>query len=414
VKEVGTKLPDTLPGGEPWPRISIVTPSFNQGRYIEQTILSVLHQDYPNVEHIVIDGGSSDETLSLLDQYRDLLAYAVSEKDQGQSHAINKGMSRATGEIVTWLNSDDMLAPGALAAMALAFHTSGADMVAGICQLYSDGNLVHQHLTACSDGPLPLHDLLDLDDGWNAGQFFYQPEVMFKRSLWLKAGGYVDETLFFNIDYELWVRFAENDAHLHVIGRPIAWFRVHPEQKTANPTSFQAELAAVRDAYLRKRGLTVQSKPAAAGSRHRLRIVLLNDHGFEYGAGIAHARLAAALAGAGHQVFPLALSKGPLQSNELPEYTNQEVLDNVAACTPDLVILGNVHSGKPDPGMLLLVGERFQTFCVLHDFWMITGRCGYPMGCTKYLQGCDATCPTSSQYPQLDPSQIGGAWETKR
>src|SRR5215831_8727039 len=197
-------LPKTLPGAVPWPKISIVTPSFNQGRYLEETILSVLNQRYPNVEHIVIDGGSSDETPRILDRYRDRLTFAVSEPDNGQSHAINKGMAKATGDLLTWLNSDDMLAPGALAAAALAFHTSGAEMIAGVCQLFSNGKLVGQHLTSCENGLLPLNDLLDLDGGWNAGQFFYQAEVMFKRSLFDQASGYVNEQLFYSMDYELW------------------------------------------------------------------------------------------------------------------------------------------------------------------------------------------------------------------
>ncbi len=150
---LATPLPATLPGGKPWPKISVVTASYNQGRYIEETILSVANQKYPNVEHIIIDGGSTDETVSILERHRHRLAYCVSEKDRGQSHAITKGMAVATGDIVTWLNSDDMFAPGALAAAAMAFHTSGADMVAGICQLHRDGVICAQHLTSCADGP---------------------------------------------------------------------------------------------------------------------------------------------------------------------------------------------------------------------------------------------------------------------
>src|SRR5437868_2040569 len=92
-------LPQTLPHGKPWPRISIVTPSFQQGEFIEETILSILNQEYPDVEHIIIDGGSKDATVAVLDRYRYHVAYVVSEADRGQSHAINKGMAHATGEI---------------------------------------------------------------------------------------------------------------------------------------------------------------------------------------------------------------------------------------------------------------------------------------------------------------------------
>jgi glycosyltransferase involved in cell wall biosynthesis len=104
-----------------YPKISIVTPSFNQGRFIEKTILSVIEQDYPNLEYIIIDGGSTDESVEVIKKYDQHLAYWVSEPDRGQSHAINKGFERATGEIFGWLNSDDWYHPGALKAVAEAF-----------------------------------------------------------------------------------------------------------------------------------------------------------------------------------------------------------------------------------------------------------------------------------------------------
>lgn len=414
VRPSADELPATLPGGAEWPKISIVTPSFNQGQYIEQTILSVMNQGYPKVEHIVIDGGSTDATLGILEKYRGALAYVVSERDKGQSHAINKGMGRATGEIVTWLNSDDMLAPGALSAMALAFHTSNADMVAGICRVYADGVLEDQHLTSCPNGPLPLEDLLDLDGCWNQGQFFYQPEVMFKRSLWDRAGGRVDEDLYYSMDYELWLRFAEAGARLHVIGRPIAWFRRHADQKTHVAARFQKELAQFRTAYLQRTRRELQPKSKPASSRRRLRIVALNDHGFKYGAGIAHKRLAQALASAGHELFPICLGTDPVQEREDRTYSNFDVLESVRAARPDLVVVGNIHSARPDLELLQLLADRFPTAFVLHDFWLITGRCGYPSDCTKFYGGCDEKCPTPNEYPQLRASEIAGAWKTKQ
>ena len=159
-------LPPALPSGKPWPKISIVTASYNQGKYIEDTVLSVLLQNYPNTEHIVIDAVSTDNTSEVLERYKDRLAKVVIEPDNGQSNAINKGMRLATGDILTWLNSDDMLAPGALAAVAMAFDRSQADIVAGLCDLYKDGIHVMSHLTSCPNGPLDVKQVLETAHYW--------------------------------------------------------------------------------------------------------------------------------------------------------------------------------------------------------------------------------------------------------
>uniref|UniRef100_Q02BE6 Glycosyl transferase, family 2 n=1 Tax=Solibacter usitatus (strain Ellin6076) TaxID=234267 RepID=Q02BE6_SOLUE len=408
------ELPLTLPGGKAWPKISVITPSFNQGKYIEQTILSVLHQGYPNVEHIIVDGASTDGTSQVLDRYRDKVALITSEPDRGQSDAINKGMARASGQILTWINSDDMLAPGALAAMAMAFETSGADMVAGICQLYRDGRLVNQHLTSCPDGPLNLNDLLDLDDCWNEGQFFHQPEVMFTQELWVRSGGHVKETLHYSMDYEMWLRFAKAGANLHVIGRPIAWFRVHDEQKTYLPSNFLPELVACRDAFAKEHRIALRPSLNVLAKPSKLRITLLNDHGGFYGAGIAHVRLGRALARAGHDVNLVSILDNPNSGAEFGDYTTQSVVNRVGASNPDLVIVGNLHNAKVDPMLLHLLSERYLTLVVLHDFWTLTGRCGYTGDCEKYLTGCDATCPTPDEYPALAPAEIAESWSKKR
>lgn len=405
------RLPESLPDGRPWPKISIVTPSFNQGRFLEDTILSVLESGYPNVEHIVVDGGSTDETGDVLARYRDRLAYAVSEKDEGQADAINKGMVRATGQILTWLNSDDTLAPGALHAAALAFHTSNADLVAGVCQLFRDGVLVDQHLTSAPDGPLPLDDLLDLDACWNAGEFFYQPEVLFTRRIWEKAGGHVDKAAHFSMDYELWLRFAEAGARLHVIGRPIARFRMHEGQKTHDPSGFKAELPTVRDAFLAWTGRT--REPRENRPKSKLRAVFFNDMGFRYGAGLAHGRLAASMASAGHDVVPIAAAPGSSATN-VPLVETAKILETIGAQEPDLVVLGNLHGASLDGGLVGLIAERWPTAAVMHDLWMVTGRCAYSGTCELYRTGCDDRCPTPGEYPALAPQLIRGAFTQKR
>ncbi len=400
------KLPGTLPDGKPWPKISIITPSYNQGRFIEETILSVLDQGYPNIEYIIIDGGSNDSTVGVLNRYKSQLAYVVSEADRGQSHAINKGFAMASGEIVTWLNSDDCFVPGALAAVALAFSTSSADMVSGICEVYKNDVLINRHMTACADGPLPLLDILDLDNGWNAGQFFYQPEVFFSKALWDKAGGRVREDLYYSMDYELWLRFAHCGANIHVIGRPLARFRVHSNQKTADPSRFKAELIVVRDQFAADVGIKLDnSKRPAVNFSKSLKVAMINDHGGEFGAGIAHARIASGFDMAGHEV-KLFILKG---------YTNQlKIVSDIEKYKPDIVIFGNIHGASPESlGFVRKITKNFPTYWVLHDFWLLTGRCTYPGECGKYLSGCDASCETYKEYPMLKPNKIAEAWKDK-
>lgn len=122
--EESLPLPETMADGKPWPRISIVTPSYNQGRFLEETLRSVLLQGYPDLEYIVIDGGSTDESGEIIRKYEAWLTYWVSERDQGQSDAINKGWRRCTGDIIVWLNSDDGYAPNALCEVARAFQAN--------------------------------------------------------------------------------------------------------------------------------------------------------------------------------------------------------------------------------------------------------------------------------------------------
>ena len=413
IEDAQFNLPKTMPGGRIWPKISVITPSFNQGRYISETIESVLLQRYPNVEHIIIDGGSSDDTMHVVEGYRSQIAYVLSEADRGQSDALNKGFRQATGDILCWLNSDDQFAPGALAAVAMAFTTRDVDLVSGICEIYKDGKLTHRHMTSCEDGPLPLHDLLDLDNGWNAGQFFYQPEVFFSRALWERSGGHVREDCFYSMDYELWCRFAHVGAKLHVIGAPLARFRMHPEQKTADPAKFKKELVEVRDRFSATHSIKLQPslRPPVRFDR-TLRVAMVNDKGMQYGAGIAHGRMAAGLDMANHDVklFELCSLVGP---DGKPDETR--LVADVVRFDPDVVVFGNLHAATRDSVEVLEeLSSRYPSFWVTHDFWLFTGRCAYTGECRKYLSGCDVSCPTAQHYPDLAPRKISDAWKRKQ
>ncbi len=400
-------LPATLPDGRPWPKISIVTPTLNQGKFIERTILSVLHQNYPNVEYIIMDGGSVDQTLSILARYAQRVRI-ISEKDTGQSNAINKGLRLCTGDLFTWLNSDDMLAPEALSSLAMGFYASGADIVAGVCQVQKDGSVVNRHMTTCGDGPLLLDDLLDLDGTWMQGQFFYQPEVMFTRAIWERAGAHVEESLHYSMDYELWLRFAEQGAKVHPIGRTIALFGVHAEQKTFRVEDFLPELRKVRDAFIAR---TSRRAPSArpAPAKKQLRIVFFNDLGWVVGAGIAHHRLAVALASTGCEIVPIAISPDVTPAR----LSSEKIIEAITQHAPDLVVIGNIHGASLSPTVIGQISSRWATVQIIHDLWMLTGHCAYNGDCDKYLLGCDESCPTPHEYPVLAPPKIRPAWEAK-
>jgi len=412
--KIRINLPKTLPCGKSWPKISIITPSYNQGNYIEETIISVLEQDYPNVEHIIIDGQSTDTTPSILNKYRNRIAHIVQEPDRGQSDAINKGMQLATGDILTWLNSDDLLAPGALAAIAMAFYSSGADVVAGVCQLFQNGQLQTSHITSCPDGPLPAEEISDLYGGWQSGKFFYQPEVMFTRTLWEKAGGYVREDLHFCMDVEMWLRFASYGAILHVIGSPIALFRIHEQQKTNNHDASPDEYIPIANSWRASRGLSLIKKKDEPLFSPPLRIAFVSDIGFQYGAGIAHRRLYEACRAAGHSTA--SFSTGYQLAKD--EYHNkaEQIINEIKVFDPDLIICGNLHGSLGNSDMLERLTTRWPTCFCIHDLWLITGHCPHPgvINCDKYHTACDHTCPSPNSYPPISPDNIYDAWTSKK
>lgn len=280
-RSLAQKPPALMPNGKEWPKITVVTPSFKMGHYIEDTILSVLDQGYPNLEYLVLDGGSPapDATPAILDKYRDRLTYAVSEKDKGQSDALNKGFARSTGEIMTWINSDDRLAPGSLFRMAMAFELyPEADVISGVvAHVRGDGkDIVSTHRALLPMGrviTLPLDRLLALEDCWQAGHFFYQPEVFWRRRIWEAAGSRVASEMYYSFDYALWVRFAMAGAKYVRIPDTIAIFRFHDAQKTHGKTMpFLPELIRVNKALIdeaKEKGIYKQHVPPVIPKAHK-------------------------------------------------------------------------------------------------------------------------------------------------
>jgi GT2 family glycosyltransferase len=219
-----------------WPRISVVTVSYNQCRFLRDCLDSVLGQNYPNLDFVVIDGGSTDGSREILESYRHRLSHLVIEPDRGQSHALNKGFRLATGDVLTWLCSDDKLEPGALDAVALVRSSQPCDIIVGGCRVIDDSGktkLIHYsgfHRGCLS--PLSFGDLASFTSTWQKGLYFYQPELFFTRDLWNRAGGHVKEHLHYVMDYELFLRFALSGARLYAVDKVLACSRQHEEQKT--------------------------------------------------------------------------------------------------------------------------------------------------------------------------------------
>ena len=246
-----------MPSGRDWPRISIVTVTLNQAAFLEETLRSVLMQGYPNLEYIVLDGQSTDGTPDILKRYAQNFAFCRSEKDDGQTDALNKGFARATGDILAWLNSDDRYLPETLIRVALAFDTYDTDIVVGGCELMRDRDAsAHQTHHCCFDigtvDRLPFQRLLDVDGAWLKGDFFWQPEVFWRRSVWERVGACLAKDLYYCMDYDLWVRMARANATIVHIPDNLAVFRFHDGQKTSGGETlpYIPELRKVSGEYL--------------------------------------------------------------------------------------------------------------------------------------------------------------------
>lgn len=234
--------------------VSIITPSYNQARYLEQTIRSVLEQDYPRIEYILIDGASTDGSVEIIEKYKDRLAYWISEKDSGQAEAINKGLARASGEIVAWLNSDDFYFPGAVASAVKTFEANpGAGLVYGdTVAVDENGDFIHFPEYAQWN----LADLLTF-------HIIGQPAVFMRREVLSKAGA-LDPSYHYLLDHHIWIRMASRASMVYVPERWAAG-RFHESAKNvAQAAKFGEEAFRILD--------WARSDPLVSGTLRRFNI----------------------------------------------------------------------------------------------------------------------------------------------
>lgn len=222
-------LPAITTDGHKWPKITVVTPSFNQGTYLEETIRSVLLQRYPNLEYFVMDGGSTDNSVQIIKKYSKWLSYWRSEADNGQSSAVNEGIKMGDGEYATWINSDDMLCKNALFNTATMLNSDESTVYIGDCiKLSMKTGLEKIHRAKIHT----LKDLLEIWKVWTGQQgHIVQPEVLFPRSLFIHVGGFNEDFRYAN-DYELWGKFLIENAKFYYTKIPFGISRGHEQRFT--------------------------------------------------------------------------------------------------------------------------------------------------------------------------------------
>ncbi len=237
------------------PLVSIITPSYNQGRFLEATIQSVISQTYPNLEYILIDGGSTDESGQIIEKYSKYLTHWESRPDRGQAHAINKGLAKAKGDILGWLNADDLLLPSTVEIVVNSFlENPSIDVIYGhLDRIDEDGNLIST--------PVLPKDRVVFSIEYIIGECVVNQPGSFWRREYLEKAGFLDETLRYGLDYEYWIRLALTGAQFKRLSQTVARFRVSERSKTGGET----EKMALEQLKILDKVLAIEDLPSKTG-----------------------------------------------------------------------------------------------------------------------------------------------------
>lgn len=250
-----------------YPKISIVTVNYNNGAFLEETILSVIEQDYPNLEYILIDGGSTDNSLQIIEKYQNHFSYWVSEKDEGPYHAVQKGLEKSTGEIMAWINSDDKYLPKSFFAVAEIFEEFGeVKWLMGLAREYTEYGALVGRIT------LPWSRWSKYRYYTNDYQFIQQESSFWKRELWEKSGAKIDTSYQLAGDLELWSRFFRHEK-LHTTIVELAGFR-HRKENQRSKNLLSVYLKEAKQVMQRERKLLSFTSKLSLPFLHLIRWVL--------------------------------------------------------------------------------------------------------------------------------------------
>jgi glycosyltransferase involved in cell wall biosynthesis len=223
-----------------YPKISIVTPVFNQVKYIERTILSILGQEYPRLEYIIVDGGSTDGTLEIIEKYKNKISLVISEKDEGMYYALEKGFKHSSGDIMAWLNADDV------------YHSRAFFIVAELFQQYENIEFLMGQPTTLDEEDRFIH-VSELRS-WSKFDFYIdgtnwaiqQESTFWRRSLWVRSGGYIQTNYRLAADCELWARFLTHaNAQIYMVNALLGGFRRRNDQLSQDRTRYNEEVKAI-------------------------------------------------------------------------------------------------------------------------------------------------------------------------
>lgn len=239
------QLPVAMPDGSPWPKVSIITPNYNFGQFIEETIRSVLLQGYPDLEYIIIDGGSTDDSVEIIRKYEKWLTRWLSEKDNGSANALNKGIRMISGDIFNWINSDDLLTPNCLAKVAALWSNQPQSMICGYCMIFDkDGDK-----KIIKNANLSVENFLF---HWTRNILYVQPAVWVPMISVNKAGQF-SESIYYTFDWDWMIRVVENCPIVYT-SDILAKYRIHPSSKTVlyDEVKKDEELRKISEKYLRQ------------------------------------------------------------------------------------------------------------------------------------------------------------------